>query len=258
MNLVQIGTLRRCNETCPFCPTTHTKYDNGQMSMELFCKIIDAEESLIYDLCAFGEPLLDIHIVERVRYVRKTRPRAEIYFHTNGKLLSPSMSKDLLAAGLSRIVVSVYGLGQDELAMNMPLGKWDLVVDNVKSAIAAGLPVMVVSAVTSAQQAIEREAFWVRLGAEVHFNTFIEFGDSSTAPSVVGMSQDCTFALGYRTFDSNANMIMCCLDFTSKTKFGDARIETWAEAAPRITSPSGFCQTCARKPQLDRHLGTAS
>ena len=255
MSVVQIGTLRRCNEKCPFCPTTHTKYDSGQMSMELFQKVIDSEESLIYDLCAFGEPLLDPFIVERVRYVRQTRPKAEIYFHTNGKLLVPAMSKALKEAGLSRLVVSVYGLGQAELVTNMPLGDWDLVVSNVKAALDAGIPVMVVSAVVTVQQAVEREAFWREIGADVHFNTFIEFGDSSTAPSVVASSQGCTFDMGYRTVDSNGHFIMCCLDFTSKTVFGDARTETWADAAPRITSASGFCQTCARKPQLERYLG---
>lgn len=253
--LVQIGTLKRCNEKCPFCPTTQFKYDSKQMTMELFRKIIDTEESGIYDLCAFGEPLLDPYIVERVRYVRLVRPGSEIYFHTNGKLLSPQMSSDLKSAGLSRLVVSVYGLGQEDLVLNMPLGDWDLVVKNVKSALEIGIPVMVVSAVTTDRQRHERAAFWTELGATVHFNTFIEFGDSSTAPSVVAEVQGCTFAMGHRTFDSNGHMIMCCLDFTSKTKFGDARKETWEESSPRITSASGFCQTCARRGQLENYFG---
>lgn len=225
--------------------------------MDLFKRIIDNELAPIYDLCAFGEPLLDPHIVERVRYVRETRPNAEIYFHTNGKLLTPAMSQALKDAGLNRLVVSVYGLGQEDLVKNMPLGNWDLVVENVKAALAIRLPVMVVSAITDQKQAEERHAFWTNLGATCHFNTFIEFGDSSTAPSVVAEVQRCTFALGYRTFDHNGKMIMCCLDFTSKTIFGDARTETWAEAAPRITNASGFCETCARRPELARHLGIA-
>ena len=258
LSVVQIGTLKRCNELCPFCPTTHAPQGKGQMSMEVFRRIVDNEQSQIYDLCAFGEPLLDPDIVERVRYVRSVRPQSEIYFHTNGKLLLPKMSKALLSAGLSRLVVSVYGLGQAELSSNMPLGKWDLVVENVQAALAIGLPVMVVSAVTSESQAVERRAFWTGLGAEVHFNTFIEFGDNSSAPSVVAEVQRCTFALGYKTFDSNGHMIMCCLDFGSKTAFGDSRTETWREAAPRITSPNGFCETCARRPELAAHLGVSA
>jgi molybdenum cofactor biosynthesis enzyme MoaA len=254
MSVVQIGTLKRCNEKCPFCPTTTTPNDRGEMPMDVFRNIVDNESSQIYDLCAFGEPLLDRHLIERVRYVRSVRPRSEIYFHTNGKLLSPVMSQSLKDAGLSRIVVSVYGLGQEELVLNMPLGDWDLVVANVSAAIAIGLSVMVVSAVTSESQVSERRAFWQSLGADTHFNTFIEFGDNSSAPSVVAPVQRCTFALGYKTFDHNGKMIMCCLDFTSKTVFGDSRLEAWSIAAPRIKSASGFCQTCARKSELELYL----
>lgn len=57
------------------------------MDMALFEKIvIDASKYKIetIDLCGFGEPLLDVHLRERLEFCRKAIPKARIFLSTTG------------------------------------------------------------------------------------------------------------------------------------------------------------------------------
>lgn len=255
MAVVQIGTTNRCNERCTFCPTPTLKRSRGTMEWSVFTSIVDnecvPEPDGIYVLCAFGEPLVDPQIVRRVGYTRQRRPRAEIFFHTNGMLLTPATVDQLVDAGLSRIVVSIYGFGPEAHKAVQPNGDWKTLVAHVNYS-AMRLPTMVVGEIGNHEEAA---AFWKSLGASVHFNALAEYGDSQIGPSVVSPISVCAFSAGNRSFDWDGSMVMCCMDFESKTTFGNARNETWDEAKKRVTSIPVFCETCALVGQLRDHLG---
>ena len=250
--MVQIGTTNRCNEKCVFCPNPTMTKAKGVMGLGMFRRIVEENEAGIYDLCNFGEPLLDAGIAEKIRLIRELRPAAEIYFHTNGKLLVPRKADELHAAGLSRIVVSIYGFGQERMAEFMPLGNWNLVVQNV-AYCARLIPTMVVGTPTDQVEMATR--FWEALGCTTHYNSITDYEDHVTGPKVVAPIQKCTFALGYRTFDWDGAMVMCCMDFNSKTKFGQVGVDDYEAARARVTSASGFCETCALRPELAAYLG---
>jgi hypothetical protein len=248
--LVQIGTTNRCNERCTFCPNPTLVKPKGVMSWDTFVKIVDSERSGIYDLCLFGEPLLDPQLCARIAYIRKTRPTSEIYFHTNGLLLKPEMTDRLVEAGLSRIVVSVYGFGQKEHEKLQVVGPWEILVANVQYA-AAKMPVMVVGSwLPDSETQILSERFWQGLGATTWYNEFIEYGDATSAPKVVAKVQQCTFALGYKTFDYDGNLVMCCMDFENHTHFGNIATDQWDEAKRGITQLPQFCKTCPNIEQV--------
>lgn len=250
--LVQIGTTNSCNEKCYFCSTTTSTRPKSIMPMDTFKAIVDSDASGIYDLCFTGEPLVDPLIVERVRYTRTRRPGSEIYFHTNGILLSRTTTDNLRQAGLSRIVVSVYGFGQGTHSVYQPVGSWSRLVENV-TYCATQIPTLVVGTWLEHDQSAS-EKFWTGLGASVHYNSLFDFGDSTTAPSELPPVQRCTLALGYHTYDHVGQMVRCCLDFESRTAFGKIAEETWDTAVVRVNDVHNFCRTCARVDELTAWL----
>lgn len=253
--LVQIGTTNRCNERCTFCPNPTMSRSKGVMSWDTFTSIIDNEPSPIYDLCLFGEPLLDPMLCKRIAYIKSVRPGSEVYFHTNGILLKPSVVDALVEAGLSRIVVSIYGFNDGTHQGMQPVGPWDLLVSNVTYSCSK-LNTMVVGAHMEFPIELKSRSFWESLGATTHYNYMTDYGDSQSGP--IGTPQQrCSIALGFKTFDYDGSMVMCCNDFEAKTTFGDCNSQTWDEASKSRTPVPEFCNSCSMLGELQAHLGLA-
>ncbi|MBN2459960.1 radical SAM protein [Candidatus Woesearchaeota archaeon] len=128
-----------CNLSCPFCARTirvkkGTWRENKHFDLGLFKKIID--EGAREGLCAinlnnYGEPLLNPHIVEMVAYA-KSKGILDVFFHTNGVLLSRKMSKRLIAAGLDRIVISFDTPYKEKYEQLRVGARYEQVLDNIK------------------------------------------------------------------------------------------------------------------------------
>jgi radical SAM protein with 4Fe4S-binding SPASM domain len=63
-------------------------------------------------LSAFGEPLLDPHIIERVAFARKFPTIKMVGFSTNGSLLTAETYRALVGAGLTSLSISVDGFSK--------------------------------------------------------------------------------------------------------------------------------------------------
>jgi 2-deoxy-scyllo-inosamine dehydrogenase (SAM-dependent) len=109
---IEIGA--RCNRRCPWCPQSGKlrRTENLFLPDELFYKIIDELATIDYagsvNFHNFNEPLLDSRLVQFVAYARSKLPKAMLYFHTNGDLLTFDLWKQLWKAGLSKIHVNQY------------------------------------------------------------------------------------------------------------------------------------------------------
>jgi len=110
---LDIEITNRCNLRCTFCDKLPllTKDQIGDIDFELYRKIID--EGVEKGLCAVklsyrGEPLLHKQIAEMISYAKK-KGILDIYFNTNGMLLTKKKSLKLMEAGLDRISISVEG-----------------------------------------------------------------------------------------------------------------------------------------------------
>lgn len=111
---LDIETSSRCNLRCTFCDKLPLmqKDQFGDIDYDLYRKIIDegAEHRLWgVKLSYRGEPLLHPRLTEMVDYAVK-RNVLDIYFNTNGMLLTAELSERLISAGLTRISVSVEGI----------------------------------------------------------------------------------------------------------------------------------------------------
>ena len=110
---LDIEATNRCNLKCTFCDKLpYLKAEEfGFLDFGLFRKIIDegAEKGLCgIKLSYRGEPLLHRQLHQMVAYAKR-KGILDIYFNTNGMLLSESKTRSLIDAGLDRISVSLDG-----------------------------------------------------------------------------------------------------------------------------------------------------
>lgn len=125
-----------CNLKCFMC---FQSYDAPQpaifMNMDLFKKIID--EGTEKDLCSVktqyrGEPLLNPNMIEMVRYA-KEKGMIEVMFNTNANLLTEEKSRELIKAGLDKLICSVDGCTKKVYESVRIGGNFDTVVKNIET-----------------------------------------------------------------------------------------------------------------------------
>lgn len=111
--MVLLEPTNYCNFSCVHCPYTSISkkpsYRQGFMDIDLYKKIID--EMSMYKgitLRPFerGEALINPQLPEMIKYA-KEKGVERIWLNTNGLLLTPKKSRELLEAGLDRLEVSI-------------------------------------------------------------------------------------------------------------------------------------------------------
>lgn len=106
------------------------------MDFEVFKGLIDEatqwKKKPVVHLSGFGEPTLYPHLVEAVEYCRERRLRS--CFYTNGILLTSSLMRDLVDAGLSWFFVSIYARNEVDYERLYNVSRFNDVDFNVKEA----------------------------------------------------------------------------------------------------------------------------
>jgi radical SAM protein with 4Fe4S-binding SPASM domain len=123
--VVQIFPVYSCNFKCGYCIFSVDKSERGfisdknLMDFGLYEKCVDdmthfPQQIKVLRFVGIGEPLLHKRIVDMVASAvnRKISQKTEIV--TNGVLLDKRMVDGLVRAGLSRLVISVQGTGQEK------------------------------------------------------------------------------------------------------------------------------------------------
>ena len=117
-----------CNMRCEFCLLAQAEAERGYvsdvktMSIELFRKVVDdlgafPRKMNLMRIAGVGEPLLHRDIGGLVRYATESGHIERVEIVTNASLLTPTISDELIGAGLSKLRVSVEGLStKDYLA----------------------------------------------------------------------------------------------------------------------------------------------
>ena len=116
-----IDVCSACNYKCQYCPTGHPDLlkKHGRkpaiMRLDLFIKIVDEMKQFqtklkMVNLYKDGEPLLNPHFSNMVRYLRAANVTEKIWVKTNGQLLEPKLNMELVSCGLDMIGVSVQAV----------------------------------------------------------------------------------------------------------------------------------------------------
>jgi len=112
---VRIETTNVCNARCVFCPHKKMTRKQGFMEEDLFRKIIGDTLKMginTIHLQNFGEPLLDKHIYERIKYAKKKGIK-QVELFTNASLLNENNAKELINSGLDKLYISFEGYNKD-------------------------------------------------------------------------------------------------------------------------------------------------
>jgi len=126
--IINIDPSDRCNFQCKFCPTGDRELmkktpgrNFGIMDFELYKKVID-------DICTFddkvkvirlykdGEPLLNPHFVDMIKYAKESGCCDRVDTTTNASLLTHELSLKIIEAGLDRVNISIEGVNEEQYA----------------------------------------------------------------------------------------------------------------------------------------------
>lgn len=134
---LDIESTNACNLRCTMCGRNWMKERIGYIEWNLFTKIID--EAAEYNLPSIklnyrGEPLLHPDIVKMVKYAKK-KGILEVQFNTNGRLLSKKKARELIEAGLDRIIFSFDAATKETYEKIRRGSNYEKVINNIKNLI---------------------------------------------------------------------------------------------------------------------------
>jgi len=135
---VDVELSAACDMACPMCYTVTEEFDQSVkkklMSFELFKKIVDecaAHGCYSIRLSLRGEPFLNKHIVDMVRYAKRAGIK-EVSTLTNGLRLNHEMFRELMKAGLDWLTISFDGMGKTYEEIRAP-AKFEESVEKIKA-----------------------------------------------------------------------------------------------------------------------------
>jgi MoaA/NifB/PqqE/SkfB family radical SAM enzyme len=104
--VAQIEVTNRCNFNCAMCQRIPLKVPIKDMDFGLYKKVLDKLGPIKeMTLTGWGEPLFHPKIVEMVKYAKKKGKWVSLT--SNGSLLTESLSRKLVDAGLDSISISI-------------------------------------------------------------------------------------------------------------------------------------------------------
>ena len=206
---LRLSVTDRCNFRCVYCRTGNGAETLGELAISDFARMLRLFVSVGVEKVRFtgGEPLLRRGLLDLIRGAERLRPafapegRLDLAITTNGHLLAP-MARDLKAAGLTRVTVSMDAVDADTFArITRVQNSFQRVRDGIRAAQDAGLgPVKVNAVLLRGFNEDQIEAFAEFSRSEGVIVRFIEFmpleEDRVWAPEVVIRLEEIVERLG--------------------------------------------------------------
>ncbi len=152
---LRLSVTDRCNFRCVYCRTGNGGESMGELALADYSRMLELFVSLGVEKIRFtgGEPLLRRGLVDLIRETSTLRSdhssdgRLDLALTTNGHLLAP-MAKDLKAAGLTRVTVSMDAVDAETFArITRVPNSFERVRDGIRAAQDVGLGPVKVNAV---------------------------------------------------------------------------------------------------------------
>ncbi|WFO74700.1 GTP 3',8-cyclase MoaA [Desulfurococcaceae archaeon MEX13E-LK6-19] len=176
---MRISVTLKCNHNCIFCHHEGIPGISGEelsASEWVFVAEAAVELGIKYYKITGGEPLVRSDIPDIVAGI--TGVGGEVSLVTNGSLLSQYAVK-LAEAGLARINISLHSLNPS-VFKNITRGDLNRVLEGIKSAVDAGIPVKIDYLVLSLNEDEYKEiiSYAERIGADLNIIELIPLGMS--------------------------------------------------------------------------------
>ncbi len=136
---LSIEPTTSCNLNCPECPSGLKKFTRptGQMNLSNFKTLIDKQYKYLIWLTLYfqGEPFLNPHFFEFVRYARKKKIFTST--STNGHFLSPTLAKKTVESNLDQLIISLDGLDAETYKKYRIGGNYEKVMSGIQNLVKA-------------------------------------------------------------------------------------------------------------------------
>lgn len=237
---IQVETTNHCNAKCIFC--AHSRIpERGTMSGRLYSKILSDLSRLTPPLKTFipmliGEPLLDPHILDRIREARAVLPHSEIELYTNGSLLTEQIINNLAPVQGFRLNISANGAARETRKRLTGLDDFEHLDRMIGQVDRAGIPHSVSMVQHPSITADEEEAFNLKWGAASSASSnripyvfqHLNFAGLTRASEGINFTR-CIHATSYMTVFWNGIVNLCCMDPLGRKTFGDLNHRSVAE-----------------------------
>lgn len=108
-----VETTTKCNLRCPMCTREQLIPDVQDMNLDLFKRVIDQGRDHLEIVAPMflGEPLMNPHIFEMIRYCKARGLR--VVLSTNGTILDRRTAESLLESGVDYLIFSFDGASRE-------------------------------------------------------------------------------------------------------------------------------------------------
>ncbi|MDB6017276.1 MAG: Radical domain protein [Pedosphaera sp.] len=240
---VEFEVTNHCNADCIMCPNSIMQRPSVRMQMDLFKRVVDelAAENLPlikFVFAGIGEPTLDPQLPEKIAYLKAKIPKVPVQLTTNASLLTEKKSKDLIEAGLDRVMISFNGTTKESYEAVMGHMSYEKTMANLMTFLSQrkdGKPHLTISCVRldANSKDFERlEEFWKEKGVQVDgFKTPIPFnrgGDkmkyksrwTMPKPTAPRHFYPCRMMAENMLIHPNGTVVLCFVDYEEKHVMG--------------------------------------
>jgi MoaA/NifB/PqqE/SkfB family radical SAM enzyme len=182
----------------------------------------------------YGEPFLDRHLVEKVRYA-KQKGIKEVGMISNGSLITEKVARAMIEAGLDAINISVDASGK-EVFDSTRLGlSYDKVIANIerlvriRAEMGRKRPKLILSFVRQHNSADEQAfiAHWRAIADKIHVTDLHNWAGTLNHDSDV--NYPCYRPWLTFTVLWDGRVSLCCADFDGRTILGDLTTSSISE-----------------------------
>jgi radical SAM protein with 4Fe4S-binding SPASM domain len=210
-----------------------------------------------------GEPLLLPDIDEWVSEAKGSGV-LDISLISNGRLLTGDVSRRLIAAGLTRLMISVDAGGPEIYARVRPGGDWDILINNIREFLrirremGSALPLLRVSFVEMAVNQGDRENFlkiFEPLADYISFQRYLNIlggPDTEFGGGPADAGRYCAEPFTRLALHADGGLFPCCADFGRVKTLGNLKdgslLAAWqsAEALSLTAAGAGEREPCRR------------
>jgi len=218
-----------CNLRCPMCPISAEspkgKGKSTWFDYEFYKEIIDysvRNGTKAIKLNYINEPLIRNDIMQFIEYA-KLKGILDIYFSTNGLLLTKKVSKNLIKTGLTRLQVSIDAVTQETYDKVRPGGNLKKVIENlenflkIREELNSVTPLVRVNFVKTTNNEFELEeflSFWNKKVDMIGVQEFIKptkvKEEVKSKKTVMRKDFKCSFPFKQLVINNEKQVLPCC------------------------------------------------
>lgn len=235
-----------CNLDCIMCPQPNLKRERGEMSLELFQKIVDeiANENPNVDLwlAIMGEPLiLKEKFIDMVKYAKKQGVN-KVHLNTNGCLMTNEIADKLIESQVDEIIFGIDATTKDTYEKIRVNGKFHDLISNIeylikrKKELNVEKPKMIMQFIVMDENENEMEEFkryWLEKGQIVKIRPKLGWGNGVKAENLTLNNEDrefpCPWLIRTMSIHWNGNVAQCDADYDGVYSAGNINYQSMKE-----------------------------